>query len=163
MFSQHLGLTTEEAKYSVWQQKKRNITKTFIDYVFRVASSASSILLSQTFIDDEVFTRCRPPHLSVSDSIQRHSQVHIFLCKVLSHVVHPCLCLSSATPFLHPHSNIELLLVISCLLFSPHAKTMSVFFCWSCCLSQFPPENLVTNPISSGLLLYCSQPAHFCH
>jgi len=41
--------------------------------------------------------------------------------------------------FFHPCNNIKLLLVISCLRFSLHAKIMSVFFCWSCWLDLFRP------------------------
>src|SRR6218665_219604 len=30
------------------------------------------------------------PPLSVPDCIQGRSQVHVFFCKVLSHIIHPC-------------------------------------------------------------------------
>lgn len=39
-----------------------------------------------------------PPFLLVSDSIQGHSHIQICMCEILSHIIHPCLCLSSSTP-----------------------------------------------------------------
>ena len=44
--------------------------------------------------------RTRGLHLPpVPDSTQGRYEVHIFCCKVLSDIVHPCLCLSSSASF----------------------------------------------------------------
>src|SRR6218665_1727319 len=56
---------------------------------------SSVSLFCQMFTNNGVFTRClHLPHLH-----QGRSKVHVFFCKVLSHIFHPCLCLSSPTPF----------------------------------------------------------------
>src|SRR6218665_3653606 len=63
------------------------------------------------------------PHLTLFLT-QGRPQAHVFVYKVLSHTVNPCLCLSASVycSFSHSRNNIHvrLLLVISCLPFSPH-------------------------------------------
>jgi len=62
--------------------------------------------------------------LPPSDSIQANSQVHVFFCKVLSLRCPSMSLFVFPYSFFHPHINIELLLVVSCLPFSPHAQIL---------------------------------------